>query len=137
MSYASMNIENLLEKMSTVQLIFFFFLLEWESGMEKRWVRSLSQEDPLEEGMATHSSILAWKISRTEEPGGLQAMRSQKVGHDWSDLEHTHLVLSCALLYHPLPWACYAFVVCKGNTIEYKILDFYWNMCTGLTNIFL
>ena len=39
-------------------------------------------EDPLEKNMATHSSILAWKISWTEEPGGLQFMRSQRVGHD-------------------------------------------------------
>ena len=39
-------------------------------------------DDPLEEGMATHSSILAWKIPRTEEPGGLQSMGLQRVGHD-------------------------------------------------------
>jgi len=45
-------------------------------------VRSLGQEDPLEEGMATPSSILAWRIPQTEEPGGLQSMRSQRVGHD-------------------------------------------------------
>ena len=45
-------------------------------------VRSLGQEDPLQEGRATHSSILAWKIQWTEDPGGLQSMRSQKVGHD-------------------------------------------------------
>ena len=45
-------------------------------------VRSLGQEDPLEEGMATHSSILAWRIPWTEEPGGLQSMGSQRVGHD-------------------------------------------------------
>ena len=38
--------------------------------------------DPLEEGMATHCSILAWRIPRTEEPGGLQSIRSQRVGHD-------------------------------------------------------
>ena len=44
--------------------------------------QSLGQEDPLEKEMATHSSILAWKISRTEEPGGLQSMGSQRVGHD-------------------------------------------------------
>ena len=44
--------------------------------------QSLSWEDPLEEGMATHSSILAWRISWTEEPGGLQSMGSQRVGHD-------------------------------------------------------
>ena len=47
-------------------------------------VRSLGQEDPLEEGMATHSSILAWRIPWTEEPGGLQSMGSQRVGHDWA-----------------------------------------------------
>ena len=46
-------------------------------------VRSLGQEDPLEGGMATHSSILAWRIPWTEEPGGLQSMGSQRVRHDW------------------------------------------------------
>ena len=45
-------------------------------------VRSLGQEDPLEKEMATHSSILAWKIPWTEEPGRLQSMGSQRVGHD-------------------------------------------------------
>ena len=44
--------------------------------------RSLGQEDPLEGGMATHSSILAWSIPRTEEPGGLQSMGPHRVGHD-------------------------------------------------------
>ena len=45
-------------------------------------VLSLGQEDPLEKEMAIHSSILAWEISRTEEPGGLRSMGSQRVGHD-------------------------------------------------------
>ena len=45
-------------------------------------VRSLGQEDPLEEGMATHSCILAWKIPWTAEPGGVQSAGSQRVGHD-------------------------------------------------------
>ena len=45
-------------------------------------VQSLSQEDPLEKGMATHSSILAWRIPWTEKPGGLQSMGLQGVGHD-------------------------------------------------------
>ena len=44
------------------------------------WIQSLGQEDPLEEEMATHSSILAWEIPQTEEPGGLQSMGSQRVG---------------------------------------------------------
>ena len=49
----------------------------WET-----WVQSLGQEDPLEEEMATHSSILAWKIPWTEEPGRLQSMGLPRVGHD-------------------------------------------------------
>ena len=54
------------------------------------WVGSLGWEDPLEEGMATHSGILAWRIPRTEEPGGLQSMGSQRVRHDGSDLACMH-----------------------------------------------
>ena len=49
---------------------------------QEMWVQSLSCEDPLEEGMATHSSILAWKIPWTEEPGRLQSMGSQRVRHN-------------------------------------------------------
>ena len=47
-------------------------------------VQPLGREDPLEKGMATHSSILAWRVSWTEKPGVLQSMGSQKVGHDWA-----------------------------------------------------
>ena len=50
-------------------------------AMQKSQVRSLSWEDPLEEGMATHSSVLAWRIPWTEEPGGLRPMGSQKARH--------------------------------------------------------
>ena len=52
------------------------------SALRETCVQSLSWEEPLEEGMATHSSILAWRTSRTEEPGGLLSMGSQRVGHD-------------------------------------------------------
>ena len=48
------------------------------------WVQSLGREDPLEKEMATHSSILAWRIPWTEEPGRLQSMGLQRVGHDWA-----------------------------------------------------
>ena len=51
-------------------------------AMREIWVLSLGWEDPLEEGMITHSSILAWRIPWTEEPGGLQSMGSQRVRHD-------------------------------------------------------
>ena len=50
--------------------------------MPEMWVRSLDQEDTLEKEMATHSSIFAWEIPWTEEPGGLQSMGSQRVGHN-------------------------------------------------------
>ena len=53
-------------------------------AMQETWVRSLGREDPLEKEMATHSSILAWKIPWTEEPGGLQSTGSQRVRHDWA-----------------------------------------------------
>ena len=46
---------------------------------QETWVQSLGQEDPLEEGMTTHSSVLAWRIPWPEEPGGLQSMRSQRL----------------------------------------------------------
>ena len=51
-------------------------------AMKETWVRFLGQEDPLEKGMTTHLSFLAWRIPGTEEPGGLQSMGSQIVGHD-------------------------------------------------------
>jgi len=51
-------------------------------AMQETQVQSLGQEDSLEEGMAMHSSILAWKISWTEKPGRVQSMGSQRVGHD-------------------------------------------------------
>ena len=51
-------------------------------AIQETCVQSLGQEDPLEEGMATHSSVLAWRISWTEEPGGLQSMGSPRVEPD-------------------------------------------------------
>ena len=63
-------------------------------------VQSLGWEDPLEEEMATHSSTLAWKIPWTEEPGRLQSMGSQRVGHDWAT--SLHLALSKGRVFDPL-----------------------------------
>ena len=52
--------------------------------MQETWVQTLGQKDFLEKGMASHSSILAWRIPWTEQPDWLQSMRSQRVGHDWA-----------------------------------------------------
>ena len=54
-------------------------------AMYETWVWSLGQEDPLEKGMATHSSILTWRIPWTEDSGGLPSMVSQTVKHNWRD----------------------------------------------------
>ena len=51
-------------------------------AMQETWVRCLHQEDPLEKRMTTHSRILAWRIPWTEDPGGLQSVGLQRVGHD-------------------------------------------------------
>jgi len=57
-------------------------VVRYHLPMQETRVQSLGQEDPLEKEIATHSSILAWEIPWTEEPGGLQSMGTQRVGHD-------------------------------------------------------
>ena len=64
--------------------------LHAKQEMQVMQVWSLGQEYSMEEGMATHSSILAWRIPWTEEPGGLQSMGSQRVGHNWRGWAPTH-----------------------------------------------
>ena len=59
-------------------------------AVQETWLRSLGRDNLPEKKMATHSSILAWRIPWTEEPGGLQSMGSQRVGQDLSDLACTH-----------------------------------------------
>ena len=58
-------------------------------AIQETWVQSLSKEDPLEKGMASHSSILLWRIPWTEEPGGLQSIGSQRVGHNRVTFMHS------------------------------------------------
>ena len=59
--------------------------------MQETQVQFLGEEDPLEKEMATHSSILAWRIPWTEEPGGLQSMESQRDVHDWATNTHFYV----------------------------------------------
>ena len=62
-------------------------------------LRSLGQEDPLEESMVTHSNILVWRILWTEEPGRLQSVVLEGVRHDWNDLAHsTHTAFTCCVV---------------------------------------
>ena len=69
--------------------------------MQETWVGSLGQQDPLEEGMATHSSILAWRIPWTEEPDGLQFMGSQRARKNLTTFTHIEedLVISSKVTY--------------------------------------
>ena len=69
------------------------------AAVQKTQVQSLGQEDPLEKAMATHSSILAWRILWTEEPGRLQSIGSQRVRHDWSGLACTHVCMHARTQY--------------------------------------
>ena len=74
-------------------------MVEYQPAMKERqetWVQSLGGEDPLEEGMATQSRILAWRIPWTEEPGGLWSMGSQRVGHDCACIRSTHAPIARA-----------------------------------------
>ena len=71
-------------KMYNQHLLWAALVVQLAKNLQETQVQSLGQEDPLEEGMAARSSALAWRISRTEEPGELQTMGSQRVGHNWA-----------------------------------------------------
>ena len=76
-------------------------------AMWETWLQSLGREDPMEKGIATHSSTVAWRIPRREEPGELWSMGSQRVGHDCMTNISLSTSLSCVLIvyflliYHP------------------------------------
>ena len=86
---ATINFERFSSPRSVFRILLSRYQLPtWLSGKESAynaggWIQSLVWEDPLEKGMATYSSILAWRIPWTELPGWLQSMGSQRVGHDW------------------------------------------------------
>ena len=84
-------------------------------------------EDPLEKEMATHSHIPAWRISQTEEPGGLQSMGSQRVGHDYAMLCYAKSLQSCPTLCNPidgsLPGSPIPGIL-QARTLEWVALSF-------------
>ena len=105
----------------------------WETQV---W--SLDWEDPPEKGMATHSSILAWRIPWTEEPGGLRSMGSQRVGHDWETNTYgnlknlkeecwSFLILPYLPTSHPIRststqgYRLFLNIICPGNTMRYLL----------------
>ena len=120
-------------------------------AMQETWVQSLGWEDPLQKGMATNFSILAWRTPWTEEPGGLQSMGSQRVWHDWVTNTFTFM---CVIHIYPLhmypiythipatPYKCWQIWYVKNNTavalshlwisalnVQNKIFLFWKNIC--------
>ena len=92
--------------------------------MQETQVWFLGGEDPLEEDMATHSSIPAWGIPCTEEPGGLHFMESQRVGHKWRDWVHTHAQCLMSAKIMCLIWLHFSQATSFRNISENKrILD--------------
>ena len=90
---------------------------------QETWVWSLGQEDPLEKEMATHSSILAWEIPQTEEPGGLQSMGSQRIRHDWATKQQQHLRTWLTIQKSISPKRCW---MNPGNAHEIRMKAGVW-----------
>ena len=133
-----------------ISLLFFFFSsLEcvWDfpggpvvknlPAMQETWVWSLGWEDSLEEGMATHSSTLAWRIPWTEEPDRLQSMGLHRVGHDWSNLAAACICgLSCDTWADITRAACKPRLKIMGSvfctifplTVNWKLEQFSFNL---------
>ena len=98
--------------------------------MTETWVQSLGREDLLEKEMATHSSILVWKIPWTEDPGRLQSMGSQRVGHDWA--------MSLSLSYPKTENFIYLFFFLRGTELPFPyifIFEIPWS--ANVWNIYL
>ena len=100
-------------------------------AMQETWVQSLGQENPLEKWMGTHSSILAWRIQWTEEPGELQSTGSQRVGHNWATNTHTFsywvspLVVSGYLRPHGLyPTRLSVHGILQARILEWVAISF-------------
>ena len=100
---------------------------EWKCN-EKSYVRSLGWEDPLEKGMATHSSIPSWRMPWTEGPGGLQSMGSQRVGHNWATktITMTNELLMSKNKGHNLKRQVSVF----WCVVEWRVADFY-GLCSA------
>ena len=92
-----------------------FLVAQMVKNLPAMWetqIRSLGQEYPLEKGMATDSSILNWRITWTEEPGGQMAMSSWRAGHDWATNTHTHYIYKCMNVY------IYALCICLSHIYD-------------------
>ena len=89
------------------------------------WVQSLDWQDPLEEEVATHPNILAWRIPWTEEPGRLQSIGSQRARHGWSSLACTHIAFNSeGVLFHCLAFCDFYLVPFSSRYTEWNESSF-------------
>ena len=89
-------------------------------AMRETWVWSLGREDALEEDMATHSSVLAWRVPWTEEPGGLQSTGSPRAGHDWA----TNSFISRGAEILPASWSKVQNINNRSNIVRNSVRTF-------------
>ena len=97
-------------------------------AMEETQVRSLGWEDPLKKGMTSHSSILAWRIPWTKEPGGLHSMGSQRVKHDWVPNTHTHTHTHTHFWYYLWCWEKSIMIPCFSEWEYLCLLFHFWTL---------
>ena len=105
------------------------------SAMQESWVQSLVWEDPLEKGIATHSSILAWRIPWTWEPGGLQSMGLQRVGHNWVNtlcLFVAESLFFFFLLNNILSFGCTTVYISIQLLKDIMVAVKFWQLCIKL-----
>ena len=98
-------------------------------AMQATWVRSLGWENPLEKEMATHSSILAWRIPWTEEPGGLQSTGSQRVGHNWAIKHIINSIFNYYVVFRFTKLTLKGKFTCWGTRTQKTVAC--TNFCTG------
>ena len=100
-------------------------------AMHETQIQSLGQEDPLKKGIATYSSVLAWKILWRQEPSGLQPMGSQRVRHDWITLSLSWFPLLCKSL-HVLPGPACLFLLLFLLPWEIDLRKHCFDLCQGI-----
>ena len=96
-------------------------------AMRETQIWSLGQEDPVEKEMATHSSILAWRIPQIEGPGGLQSVGSHKIRHDWACRITAGLAETQTLGFHPQNLWCSGFCIGLENLYSWQVPRWCWS----------
>ena len=104
-------------------------------SLQETCIWPLGREDPLEKGMAAHSSILVWRTSWTEEPGGQQSMKLQRVRHDW--VTNPSWVYICVYIYIYTYIYVHGFAKIFGDVFKYWCLRFKWYLSTLLQHLLL